>query len=146
MVFHRSLINSKSSQVSRTLPCILSDLNNAVVWIVSSYRLISKSSSSFINPLGIVPIATITISITVTFMFHIFFSSLHNHLSQEGKVHYCGRFSFFFFFFFWLSLGLVVWPRLGDKFLTENSSEVCESYFPGWILSCAFTSGSWGQI
>ena len=41
--------------------------------MVSTYPLISKFSSPFINPLGIVPI---TIGITVTFMFHSFFSSL----------------------------------------------------------------------
>ena len=45
MVFHWSLIRSKSLQFSRTLLCILTDLNNAVVCIVSTRTLISKSSS-----------------------------------------------------------------------------------------------------
>ena len=39
MVFHRSLNDSKSSQVSRTLQSILADLNNAVVWTVSTRLL-----------------------------------------------------------------------------------------------------------
>ena len=62
--------------VSRTLLSILADLNNAVAWIVSSHPHISKSSSPCTNPLVTVPRAPITIGITVTFMFHSFFSSL----------------------------------------------------------------------
>ena len=59
-----------------TLLCILADLNNAVVWMVSFRPLISKSSSPCINPLKTVPSELITIGITVTFMFHSFFSFL----------------------------------------------------------------------
>ena len=55
------------------LSSILADLNNAVVWMVSACPIIFKSSSPFSNPLGIVPSTPITISITVTFMFHVFF-------------------------------------------------------------------------
>ena len=68
--------DSKSPQVSRTLLSILVDLNNAVVWMISSCPLISKSFSSFTNPLGIVPSSSITIDITLTFMVYRFFSSL----------------------------------------------------------------------
>ena len=83
MIFHWSLSDSKSSQVSRTLLSILADLNNAVVWMVSTYSLISKSSSPCTNTLVNVPSVPITIDITVTFMFHSFFSSLKRprHLS-----------------------------------------------------------------
>ena len=110
MVFHWSLSDSKSPQVSRTRLRILAVLSNAVVWIVStcpptsnlspesewqqassslqdssqysvvwivSIRpLISKFSSPFTNPLVTVLRAPITIGITVTFTFHIFFNSL----------------------------------------------------------------------
>ena len=54
MVFHWTLIDSKSLQISRTLLSILADLSNAVVWMVSARPLISNSSSSFyqlISPL-----------------------------------------------------------------------------------------------
>ena len=71
-----SLRDSKSSQVSRILLRILADLINAVVWMISTRSLISKSSSPFNNPLVTVPRAPITIGINVTFMFHIFFNSL----------------------------------------------------------------------
>ena len=49
MVFHESLSDSKSSQVSRTLLSILADLNNSVVWMVSIRPLMSKFSSSCTN-------------------------------------------------------------------------------------------------
>ena len=71
MIFHRSLNDSKSPQVSWTLLSNLADHNEVVVWIVSTCPLISKSSSPFTKPLAIVPSVTITIGIT--FMFHSFF-------------------------------------------------------------------------
>ena len=75
MVSHSSLKESKFLQVSMTLLNILPDLNNAVVWMVSTCPLISKSSCPFTNHLGIVPSAPITIGSTITFMFHSFFCS-----------------------------------------------------------------------
>ena len=75
MVFHWSLSDSKSPQVSRTRLRILAVLS-AVVWIVSTPRPSSKSSRPFNNPLVTVPNAPITFGTIVTFMFHSFFSSL----------------------------------------------------------------------
>ena len=68
MVFHWSLSDNKSLQVTRTLLSILTELNNAGVWMVSTCLLISKSSSCLVT----VPSASITIGITVTFKFHSF--------------------------------------------------------------------------
>ena len=73
MVFHWSLSDNKSPQVSRTLLSILDVLNNAIVWMVSTRPLTSKSSSPFRNPLFTVPNAPITIGIIVPGMFHSFF-------------------------------------------------------------------------
>ena len=73
MVFHWSVSDSKSPQVSRTFLNILAVLNNAVVWMVSTRPPTSKSSSPFRNPLITVPNAPITIDIIVTCMFHCFF-------------------------------------------------------------------------
>ena len=75
MVFYWSLNDSKSSQVSRTLLSFLAHLNNVVVWMVSTRPVISKSSSSFNNPLVTVPRAPITTGINIPFMFHSFFNS-----------------------------------------------------------------------
>ena len=76
MVFHRSLSDTKSPQVSRTRLSILAVLSNAVLWIVSTRQLTSKSSKPFNNPLVTVPNAPITIGTIVTFMFHSFVCSL----------------------------------------------------------------------
>ena len=70
MTFHKSLSDSKSPKVSRTLLSILTDLNNAVVWMLSWRPLISESSSPCTNTLVTAPSAPIKIGITVTFMFH----------------------------------------------------------------------------
>ena len=66
MVFHWSLGDSKSPQVSRTLLSILAVLNNVVVWMVSSRPPTSKSSTPFSNPLVTVSNAPIKIGIIVT--------------------------------------------------------------------------------
>ena len=76
MVFHQSLSDSKSPQVSRTLISILTILSNVVVWKVSNRPPTSKSSCPVSNPLVTVPNAPITIDIIVTCMFHSFFQFL----------------------------------------------------------------------
>ena len=73
IVCHWSLSQSTSPQVSITLLSILANLNNAVVWMVSTLPVISKSSSLCTIPLVTVPRAPITIGIIVTFKFHSLF-------------------------------------------------------------------------
>ena len=58
MIFHRNLSNNKSPL---SLLSILADLNNTVVWMISTFPLIYKSSSTFTNPIGIVPSAVVDI-------------------------------------------------------------------------------------
>ena len=94
MVFHWSLSDSKSPQISRTRLSILVVLSNAVVWIVSTRPPTSKSSRPFNNPLVTVPNAPITIGTIVTFMFHRFFISL-------SRSRYLSFFSLFFRFILW---------------------------------------------
>ena len=94
MVFHWSLSDSKSPQISTTLLSILAVLNNAVVWMVSTRPPTSKSSSPFSNPLVTVPNVLITIGIIVTFMFHSFFNSL-------ARSRYLSLFSHSFSFIPW---------------------------------------------
>ena len=59
MFFHKSLSNSKSPQVSRTLLSILADFNNAVIWMISARLSISNSSRPLYKSLGIIPSASI---------------------------------------------------------------------------------------
>ena len=54
---------------------ILSEFNNALVWMISTRFLISTSSSPCTNPLATIPKVPVTIGIIVTFMFHSLFSS-----------------------------------------------------------------------
>ena len=96
MVFHWSLSDSKSPQVSRTLLSILAVFNNAVIWIMFTRPPTSKSSSPFNNPLVTVPKAPITIGIIVTFMLHSFFNSL-------ARSRYLSLFSHSFSFILWLA-------------------------------------------
>ena len=147
MVFLWSLSDSKSPQVSWTIFSILADLNNDVVWMVSTCTLISKSSSPCTNPLMTVPRAPITIGMTVTFMFLSFFQFpskvqvliflfiffqllLHGQLGQQSL-----KFSKFFSFC-WLSLGLVVWTRLGNPLISWNSRLLLLLLGYSFIFNC----------
>ena len=127
MVFHWSLSDSRSPQVSRTRLRILTVLSNAVVWIVSTRPPTSKSSRPLNNPLVIVPNAQIAIGTIVTFMFHSFFNSL-------ARSRYLSFFSFSFrfilwsatilqilFFLFFFFLLIIMWSGL----LAEIRRSVC---------------------
>ena len=80
----------------------------------------------------------ITTGISVTFMFHTFFSSLARsryYLSLHFlSFLHCGQFEWQsplfsrISFFCCLSLGLVIWPRLVDPFRPQNLREVCVSH------------------
>ena len=63
----------------------------AVVWLISTSPLFSKTFSPFTNPLWIVRNAPVTIGITVTFMFYSFPKFL-------ARSWYFSLFAFFFFF------------------------------------------------
>ena len=104
MLFNWSLSDSKFPHVSRTLLSILAVLNNAVVWMVSTRPPTSKSSSPFNNHLVIVPKASITIGIIVTFMSHSFFNSL-------ARSRYLTFFSHSFSFILWSVLLSLFTPR-----------------------------------
>ena len=94
MVFHWSLSDSKSPHVSRTLLSILTVLNNAVVWMVSTRPPTSESSSPFNHTLVTVPKAPITIGMIATSMFHSFFNS-------QARSKYLSFFSYSFSFTLW---------------------------------------------
>ena len=96
MVFHWSLSESDSPQISRILLSILTNLNNVVVYTVSNHSVISKSSSPCTNPLVTVPRTPITISIIITCMFHSFFNSL-------ARSRYLSLFLHSFNFILWSS-------------------------------------------
>ena len=156
MVFHWSLSDSKSSQISRTLLSILSDLNNALVWTASTRPVISKSSSPCANSLVTLPSAPITIGITVTFMFHSFFNSL-------ARSRYSSLFSHSFSFTQWsagtakytnlqvlffllIIIRSFVWLIFAVPFVCQKPRGVCASRSSGEMLACAYTICSSGRI
>ena len=83
MVFHWSLSDSESPQVSRTQLRILAVFNNPVVWMVSTRPPTPNSSNPFCNPLFTLLNAPITIDVIVTCMFHSFF---FNSLSRSRNL------------------------------------------------------------
>ena len=89
-----SVSDSKSLQVFRTLLTILAKFDNTAVWVISTRRLILKSSNHFINHMSIVASAPITTGNTDTFMFQSFFSSL-------ARLRYLSLFSLSFNFTLW---------------------------------------------
>ena len=93
--------------------CILVDLNNAVVWVVSIHPPIFHSSSPLSKSLRTVPSCSVIINITITQIFHNFLSFLarskYLSLLSFSLIFCCGslgwqkkrkhtlKFSFFFF-------------------------------------------------
>ena len=92
MVSPWRLTDNKTPQVFMTLPSILADLNNAVVWTVSTCPVISKNSSPCTNPLMTVQNAPITIGTIVPLFTFFQFPSV---LSQDNKVYNSASSSFF---------------------------------------------------
>ena len=148
MVSHRSSSDNKSPQVSRVLS-IRADLNNAVVWMILTCSLVSKSSSPFINPLATVPRTSITIGITVNFMFHIFFQfpqkfryllffSLSVNFALCSARAAKSTISFFFILMRFGCLTEIRW-------FVFTLKRVCVSHSPGQMLGCAYTICSYGQ-
>ena len=120
MVFHWSLSDSKSPQVSRALLSILAVLNNVVVWMVSSRPPTPKSSSPFSNSLVTVPNAPITIGIIVTCMFHSFFQFSSKVevlilLFRFFSVLFCGQlgqYYYYYYYYYYLLLESFSYQRL----------------------------------
>ena len=55
-----------------TAKLLLANLNNSIVWMVLAHPSIFISSSSHTNPLETILSASITVGITIPFMFHNF--------------------------------------------------------------------------
>ena len=89
VIWWPSLSVTKSSQVSRTLLSILTDLNNAVVWMILIRFLISNSSSLFTNLWGLFQGRQLQMVSPSLFCFIAFFSSL-------ARSEYLSLFSFDF--------------------------------------------------
>ena len=153
IVSHWSLNDSKSPHVFRTLLNILADLNNPVACMVSAYPLICKSFSPFINSFSDF------IDCTNSNWYHHHFHVPQFFFNSQRMVRYWSFFfSFFVFFQFysviswyskihnsvnfsfsnWLLLSLIIWPRLGDPFVSQNPIGIGAYYRPGQILGSPY--------
>ena len=144
MVFHWSLSDSKSPQVSRTLLSILAVLNNAVVWTVSTRPPTSKSSCPFSNLFVTVPNAPITIGIIVTCTFHSFSNSL-------ARSRYLSLFSHSFSFILWSagtakSTILQVLFFFVDYYLFLLLLFFCEFFTPAFVDGLSLESWVIGSL
>ena len=139
MFTYWSLSDSKSSpQISMNFLSILVDLKYAVIWIISSRSFISKSSCSCTNPSVTIERTNYNwynrhfhvpwffqfpckVQILISLLFSLNFTrwSAGTEKSTIWHVLFC---------FCWQSLGLVVWPRLGDLFVSQNPCKVCVSF------------------
>ena len=141
-----------------------------VFWLLSTMLLLGWSPFVllFLRPsictttsnffLVTVPRAPITIGITVTFFIPLLFEFSRDVLlflslfspSLSFTLWLTGTAKFtiqqVLFFCCWLSLGLVVWPRLDDPFVFQNPSEFCSSHFLGRILGRAYNNFLYCQI
>ena len=79
--------------------------------------------------------------VRVLILFFTFFQ-FYSVVCQDNKVHNSAS----SLFCCWLLLGLIVWPRLGDPFVSQNPRAVCVSHSPGQILGCSYTICSHGQL
>ena len=140
--------DSKSLQVSRTLLSILANLNNAAAGLHSSSY--SQVFQSLYLAFGDCTKLTnynwyhchFHFSSKVLVLISIFtFFQFYPVVSWKNKVHYLAG----SLFFWWPSLGLIVWLRLCDTFLSQNSREFCTPHFIGLTLDSAYTICSHGQ-
>ena len=154
MVFYWSLRDNKFPQVAKTLLGILTDLNSAVVWMVSTLALISKYSSPFIIPFGectehndynwydrhfhVPQFFQLSSKVLVLISLFAFFH-FYSVICRDSKIHNSAGSLF----------GGWTITRCGR--LIEIKRSVCipdkiVSHCPGWILGCAYTICSYGQI
>ena len=153
MVFYWSLSVSKYTELFSEFWKISIILSLGWSWLALSFLTLPV----------LVPIiwwlhqATITIGITVTFIFHIcfFFSSLTRSMylsffqfypvvSRNSKVCYLAGSLFYVLF-----LSITRSGRLAEfryPFVPKNPREVYASHFSGQNLSCAYTIYSYSQI
>ena len=145
MIFHWSLSDSKS-------PGLLS-----VFWPISTMIEFELSSLVLLFPCPPVPVRILSwLYRTFQTQLVLSLSSSLVFFSSLARFKYISLFSLSFsltlwsagtaksticrlsfFFKYWLSLGLIVYLRLGDLFVSQNHWEFCVSYIVGRILGCA---------
>ena len=142
MVFHCRLSDSKSPQVSRTFLSILDNFKIALVWMVSTRPLISKSCSPCTDLLVTVPNELTTMGITTTFTFHSFLILLQGQgtylsfVSLQFYLVVCRNYSVLLFFWYHCHLHV---PEL--LWLSRNVQIFIHLFTFFWFYSVASQDG-----
>ena len=131
-VFHWSLSDSKSPEVSKTLLSTLANLGNAVVWMVLILFLISNSFSLSSKTFRALSSAPITIHITDSLIFHSFLV-----LCQGPST--CLSFCFLFLF----SDQSEVWNPVDCKFFLFLLITISSSFLEGIRFVSILPRGSY---
>ena len=155
MVFHWNLRDSNSPQISRTSLSILSELNNFCLdnlylsfdfWAFLSLDQSSGGYSKWTSCNWYhchlhIPLFFSSLSrfrylsfFSLSFNFTLWFAGIIKSPLQQVL------------FFCWPSKGLVIFPRLGDLFESQNSKDVCASDSLGRISGCAYTTFVWSKL
>ena len=148
MVFHTTLNNSKYPKVCWILLSILADLNNAVVWSLlvilfpNSPAPVPATNYNWCYPHP--PLQCFFSSPTRSLYLSLF--SLSFSFTQWSTRMAKSSIMKVLFIFWWLSLGLVVWPRLGDLFISQNPKELCAPRLLGRSPGYVYNICSFGQI
>ena len=117
-----------SDHKSRTFLSIQTHLN-AVVWMVFPHPLISKSSSFFSKLLGIVQVHQLqSVSPSPSIVFFKFSDKVSFSFILFSLGHPSGQPKPLFSRFLFCSLSLILQPRLGDLFVSQNSREFSASH------------------
>ena len=136
LTFHWSLRDSKSPQVFQYFGrsqqcCSLDNLHSSSplqsLYLVRQLQLVSPSLS-----------CSIFFSVLLQGLdiyFSLQFPSVLPWGQPERQSPLYSRISFFY----WLSLDLIIWPRLGDPIISQNPKEFCAFHFLGRIPGCAYT-------
>ena len=137
MVFHWSFSDCKSHHVSgmvSTHPLISKSLQSAY----QSFGDCTKSTNyNWHNRLfNVAQFFQFPRKVEVFIFFFTFFQ-FNSVIMRHSKFHNSTS-SLFFLCVSWLSLGLVVWPTLGNPFASQNPSGVCAYHSTRQILGCAY--------
>ena len=146
MVFHGSLSDSKSPQVSRTLLSIIADLNNAYFQVFQSrYQsfgdCIERTSYNWYHrQLHVTKFFQLSCKFQI-FIYLFAFLQFYPVVNQNGKVHY----STDPFFCCWLSLGLIV-RDLRSVCISKSQRILCISCSRTDFSLCIYNLFVWSNL
>ena len=134
MVFHESLSDSKSLWVFKTFLSILTNCGLGGINFSSDFQFLQSLLSRSLRTISST-LTTICISVTFIlfsgevqafiFSFSLIFTLWSTRTVKSNRL--------LLFSPCWTIKGLVVWPGLGDSFVSQNPGEFYTTHSRGWI-------------